>query len=106
MSDQVEAAHILVMHKESDRSSETRSKEDALALIEEIKTKLAEGETFSALASEFSDCPSGRKGGELGRFGKGQMVKPFEDAAFGLEPGETSDIVETDFGYHLIHRSG
>ena len=105
MSDQVTASHILVMHKDSPRSSETRSKEDALSLIEDVKGKIADGADFAELAGEVSDCPSGKSGGSLGEFGRGQMVKPFEEAAFALDAGETSDIVETEFGYHLIHRS-
>lgn len=104
MSDQVGASHILVMHKESDRSSATRTKEQALELINEIKGKLDGGAEFTDLASENSDCPSGKDGGSLGSFSRGQMVKPFEDSAFGLGVDETSDVVETDFGYHLIRR--
>ncbi len=105
MSDQVGASHILVMHKESDRSSATRTKDEALELINEIKGKLDDGAEFAELAGENSDCPSGKEGGNLGPFGRGQMVKPFEDAAFGLDVDETSDVVETDFGYHLIRRN-
>jgi peptidyl-prolyl cis-trans isomerase C len=105
MSDQVTASHILVMHEGSDRSNETRPKEEALTLIEELKGKIADGADFAELAGENSDCPSGQNGGSLGVFGRGQMVKAFEDAAFGLEAGETSDVIETEFGYHLIHRS-
>ena len=85
MSDQVGASHILIMHKDSDRSSATRTKDQALELINEIKGKLDGGAEFSELASENSDCPSGQQGGSLGQFGRGQMVKAFEDSAFGLE---------------------
>lgn len=105
MSDQVTASHILVMHEGSARSNETRTKEEALSTIEEVKGKIADGADFAELAGEVSDCPSGQNGGSLGNFGRGQMVKAFEDAAFGLEAGETSDVIETEFGYHLIYRS-
>jgi len=105
MPDTVTASHILVMHKDSARSSETRTKEEAQTLIDDVKAKIADGTDFAELAGEVSDCPSGSSGGSLGTFGRGQMVKAFEDSAFGLEAGETSDIVETEFGFHLIHRS-
>ena len=105
MSEQVTASHILIMHEESSRSSETRSKDEAKTLINSVKKKVESGEEFATLASEFSDCPSGKNGGSLGNFGRGQMVKAFEDAAFTLNVGEVSDIVETEFGYHLIQRS-
>ncbi len=70
----------------------------------DLVKKLSEGETFEALAQSFSNCPSGDQGGDLGSFGKGMMVKSFEEAAFGLGVGETSGPVKTQFGYHLIHR--
>lgn len=70
----------------------------------DLVKKLTEGQTFEALAKGFSNCPSGEAGGDLGAFGKGMMVKSFEDAAFGLKVGETSGPVKTQFGYHLIHR--
>ena len=105
MSEQVTASHILIMHKESARSSETRTKEDAQAMIEDVKTKILDGADFAELAGEISDCPSGSKGGSLGTFGRGQMVKIFEDIAFGLDIDEISDIVETEFGFHIIQRS-
>lgn len=60
---------------------------------------------FSELASQYSDCSSARNKGDLGLFGRGQMQKPFEDAAFSLEVGELSDIVSTDSGYHIILRT-
>jgi peptidyl-prolyl cis-trans isomerase C len=106
MADQVQASHILLMYEGSARSSATRSKEEALAEIEALAERIKGGEDFCAIAAEVSDCPSGQRGGDLGRFGRGQMVREFEDAAFGMEVGETSGVIETDFGYHLIQRTG
>ena len=102
---QVSASHILLMYDGSMRSTATRSKDEAIALINELKGKIAAGEDFAALASEHSDCPSGQSGGSLGTFGRGQMVPEFETAAFGMDVGGLSDVVETDFGYHLITRT-
>lgn len=70
----------------------------------DLVKKMNEGETFDSLAKSFSNCPSGQSGGDLGKFGKGMMVKPFEEAAFNLGVGETSAPVKTQFGYHLIQR--
>lgn len=106
MSGTVSASHILLMYAGSMRSTATRSKDDALSQIQDLKTQIDGGADFAELARENSDCPSGQDGGALGTFTKGQMVKEFEDAAFTLEVGATSDVVETDFGYHLIQRTG
>nr|WP_255407615.1 peptidylprolyl isomerase [Halobacteriovorax sp. DA5] len=70
----------------------------------DLLKKLEDGKTFEELAKDFSNCPSGQQGGDLGEFGKGMMVAPFEKAAFALEVGELSPIVRTQFGYHLIKR--
>ncbi|MBP7638602.1 MAG: peptidylprolyl isomerase [Kiritimatiellae bacterium] len=70
--------------------------------IESIKKQLDGGADFAELAKANSDCPSSQKGGDLGEFARGQMVKPFEDAAFSQEIGKVGDIIETQFGYHLI----
>lgn len=83
----VKAAHILV-----------DTKEEALAL----KKRIDNGENFRALAQKYSKCPSGKEGGMLGEFQKGQMVKEFEDAAFKLPVGTVSEPVQTQFGWHLI----
>jgi len=70
-----------------------------------IVKQLVDQVPFETLALAFSTCPSGEKGGNLGEFGKGQMVKPFEDAAFGLEVGEiTTEPITTQFGVHIIRR--
>lgn len=89
MSKSIKASHILVQQEF-----------EATDLIK----KLEAGEEFSQLAKDFSLCPSGKEGGDLGFFSKGQMVKPFEDAAFGLDIGGVSGPVRTQFGYHLIKR--
>jgi len=97
--EQVKASHILI--KVGPKADEPQ-KAAARKKIEEIQQKVKKGDDFAALAKEFSEGPSSAKGGDLGYFRKGQMMKPFEDAAFALKPGEVSDIVETSFGYHLI----
>ena len=70
-----------------------------------LKAKIDLGESFARLAAVHSQCPSKANGGNLGPFGRGQMVKPFEDAAFNLPVGSVSEPVQTQFGYHLIHRT-
>ena len=105
--EEVHVRHILVMHDESQRKPPDikRTKKEAKKLIEEIAAKAkAEGADFAALAQEYSDCPSKRRGGDLGTFGRGRMAPPFEEAAFALKENEISGIVETTFGYHIIQR--
>jgi peptidyl-prolyl cis-trans isomerase C len=72
----------------------------------QILQKLKGGANFSALAKEFSSCPSKGKGGDLGWFGPGQMVKEFEQAVAKLSNGRVSDLVKTQFGYHIIKKTG
>jgi peptidyl-prolyl cis-trans isomerase C len=97
--EQVRASHILI--KVDENASEPQKKE-AREKIQAVQQKLKKGEDFAELAKTYSEGPSAPGGGDLGYFRRGQMVKAFEDAAFKLQPGETSDIVETRFGYHLI----
>jgi peptidyl-prolyl cis-trans isomerase C len=96
---QVKASHILIS---VDPVAAQSRKAAARKQIEDLLDRVKNGEDFAALAKQYSDCPSGARGGDLGFFSEGQMVKPFEKAAFAMEPGETSDIVETQFGYHII----
>jgi parvulin-like peptidyl-prolyl isomerase len=101
----VKASHILLMYKGSMRSSNGRSKVEAEQQIKGLADELTRGGDFAALARTHSDCPSKAQGGDLGRFGPGQMVPEFETAAFALPVGGVSAIVETPFGYHLILRT-
>ncbi len=97
--EQVRASHILI---KIDPEADESQRAEARKKIEEIHHKLHEGEDFATLAKAFSQDPSGARGGDLGYFRRGEMVKPFEEAAFALKPGELSDPVESTFGYHLI----
>ena len=108
----VTCSHVLVKHIESRRPSSwreahiTRTKEHALQRVEKLRRWVTEGKaTFEQVASHESDCSSAKRGGDLGPFKRGQMMKPFEDVAFKLKVGEISDIVETDSGYHFIKRT-
>ncbi len=87
MTDEVKASHILV-----------KTEQEAIDLY----NKINEGLAFEEAAKDYSLCPSGQEGGDLGYFGRGMMVKPFEDAAFELEVGKVSNPVKTQFGWHLI----
>jgi peptidyl-prolyl cis-trans isomerase C len=97
--EQVKASHILI---KVEPQADASQKAGARKKLEMIQGKLKKGEDFGTLAKEYSEGPSNTKGGDLGYFSRGQMVKPFEEAAFALKQGEVSEIVETRFGYHLI----
>ncbi len=96
---QVRARHIIITVAE-DASDE--QKQAARTRLEGIRQQIEQGGDFEELAKQHSEGPSNAQGGDLGYFGRGQMVPPFESAAFSLPIGETSDIVTTQFGYHLI----
>jgi len=108
VADQIGAAHILVAYRGATRAKPTvtRTKEEARALALRLAARAHEpGTDFSTLARDSSDGPSGIEGGALPKFGRQQMVKPFSDAAFALQPGQISDVVETNFGFHIIKRT-
>jgi len=88
MSSKIHASHILV-------KTEDEAKQILLIISQGNKS-------FEHVAQERSLCPSGKKGGDLGYFGRGQMVKEFENAAFKLKPGQISQPVKTQFGWHVI----
>lgn len=83
----------------------TRTKEEARKILEGYLQQIEDGTEFTELASKYSDCSSYKKGGDLGKFKRGMMQKPFEDAAFGLAVNEMSGIVDTDSGLHVILRT-
>lgn len=91
MPNRVHCAHILV-----------KTEREAKDVLE----RLTKGEKFANIAKEVSQCPSRKRGGDLGFFGRGKMVKEFETAAFNLQKGQTSSAVKTKFGYHIIKRLG
>ena len=86
----MQASHILVQ---------------TAAAAKAIKEQIIAGADFAAMAMQHSSCPSKARGGDLGVFGQGQMVKPFEDAVLSAKVGDVSDPVQTQFGYHLIKRT-
>ncbi|KAA0199760.1 Peptidyl-prolyl cis-trans isomerase [Fasciolopsis buskii] len=107
----VRCLHLLVKHSGSRRPSSwkesniTRTKDEALEIINKHKKRIESGEVdFGELARTESDCGSAQNGGDLGFFGRGQMQKPFEDAAFQLNVGEMCGPVYTESGIHLIKR--
>lgn len=99
LGETVKASHILV---KSARSENFKDRNKALEKIKTVKKKLDQGGDFDELAAQYSEGPSAKSGGDLGYFGKGQMVPEFEKAAFALPVGGISDVVETEFGYHII----
>jgi len=89
MPNKVHCAHILV-----------KTQREAYAVLERLK----KGEKFAEIAKEVSLCPSKKRGGDLGTFGRGKMVKEFEKAAFALQKGQISPVIKTKFGYHIVRR--
>jgi len=101
------ASHVLIQYVGSQRAGAqiTRTKEESLALAQEVETKAKSGEDFEALAREYSDGPTAPRGGNLGIFWSNRMVPEFSQACSTLAVGQISDPVETAFGYHVIRRN-
>ena len=100
------ARHILIAFQGATRTdpSVTRTREEARKLAEQIRDEARQGADWEALWEKNSNEPGGQRGGDLGTFGRGQMVPAFERAAFELKVGEISDVVESPFGFHVIQR--
>jgi peptidyl-prolyl cis-trans isomerase C len=97
--ERVRASHILIRTENADAATKAKARSKAQQILKDVKA----GKDFAALARQHSEDPgSAVNGGDLGFFAQGQMVGPFNDAAFSLTPGATSDLVETQFGYHII----
>lgn len=96
--------HILVSHADAWRTESTRSPEEARARLQEALGQLRAGVPFEDVARAFSDAPDAEDGGRLGLLGPGQLPPAIEHAAFALQPGETSRIVPSPYGLHVIRR--
>ena len=106
--DSVAAQHVLVAYKGAQRAPKgvTRTKAEAKKRAEEVAAKAKAGADFTELVNEYSDDPEAKtRLGSVGKFTRDKMVKPFSDAAFALAVGETSGVVETPFGFHVIKRN-
>lgn len=101
--EQVLCQHILVKTAEDDLPE---AKSAAFEKIRAIRERVVAGGDFAEEAKKNSDCPSGAEGGSLGWFGRGMMVPEFDQAAFSMKKGDVSDIVTTQFGYHIIYKAG
>jgi peptidyl-prolyl cis-trans isomerase C len=97
--EKVRASHVLI---KVDEKASDEDKAKAREKITQVKSRLDKGEDFATVAKEVSECPSAPKGGDLDYFQRGQMVGPFEEAAFSMNVGQTSDIIQTQFGFHVI----
>ncbi|WP_319559922.1 peptidylprolyl isomerase [Marispirochaeta sp.] len=98
-NESVNASHILI---QVDEDADEAEEAEAYGRMEDIASRVAAGEDFAELAKEYSEGPSAPRGGDLGSFQRGSMVQAFEDTAFALEPGGVSDIIRTEFGFHII----
>lgn len=100
----VRVQHLVVGFSGAHESNATRTRAEARKIMEDALAALSGGESFEEVAARVNEDASRQTGGHLGGFGRGQMVPAFEDAAFALSPGETSGIVETRYGLHIVRR--
>ncbi|CAD5164217.1 peptidyl-prolyl cis-trans isomerase Pin1-like [Musa acuminata AAA Group] len=116
-AEQVRASHILIKHEGSRRKASWKdpdgrvisatTRDAAVGQLLTLREDIVSGKArFQDVAARYSDCSSAKRGGDLGRFGRGQMQKPFEEATYALKVGELSDVVDTDSGVHIILRTG
>ena len=103
---QVRASHILVKADPSDEESKAKARVKIDSIRVSVTSEINVEKAFADAARENSDCPSGREGGDLGWFGPGQMVPEFDKAAFEMKVDEISDVVETQFGFHILRKTG
>ncbi|XP_042373846.1 peptidyl-prolyl cis-trans isomerase Pin1-like isoform X1 [Zingiber officinale] len=116
-AEQVKASHILIKHQGSPRKASWKdpdgriisatTRDAAVNQLLSLREIIVSGEArFQDVAARYSDCSSAKRGGDLGRFGRRQMQKPFEEATFALEVSQINGIIDTDSGVHIILRTG
>ena len=103
---QVRASHILVKTEGGDEEAKSKARAKIDAIRARVTGEINVEQAFADAARENSDCPSGQEGGDLGWFGPGQMVPEFDKAAFEMKVDEISDVVETQFGFHILRKTG
>ena len=100
----ITASHVLISYQGALRSEQSRSKDEAMQLAQQLLAEIQDGRDFAEVAKEHSNGPSAPQGGVLGEFPRGMMVPEFDQVAFTLEPNTVSEVVETAFGFHIIKR--
>ncbi len=100
--EKIHTKHILIRPEDSNDPNQAKAKAKAKAKAEDILKKLKAGADFNDMAKQYSACPSSKQGGDLGTQPKGTFVPEFEKAAYALKPGQMTDVVETQFGFHII----
>lgn len=102
--EEIRVLHLVVQHIDAQRTTSERSREEALARVDQARQRILAGEDPTQVVRELSDGPSAIRGGDLGWFQRGQMLPQVDEAAFALDPGQLSEPIESPAGYHLILR--